>query len=173
MLIELQALMDKAAGNNPRRLTVGLEANRLAMLLAVLSRYGRVPVHDYDVFANAVGGIKAAEPAADLPLLFSLISSVRGVPLPAGLACFGEIGLTGEVRPVQRAEERIREAIKQGFSRIIVPQRNVPKALALQPGVSVVGVRNAVEAIEQLSAWEQPNAGTGGKRGKRSTDPVD
>lgn len=156
LLIEIQALMDQTTANNPKRLAVGLESNRLAMLLAVLHRHGQIKVAEYDVFANAVGGLKAGEPASDLPLLLALISSVRSTALPEGLACFGEVGLTGEVRPVQRGEDRIREAVKQGFTRIIVPERNLPKQRPA--GIELVGVRSSSEVIAQVRAWEGPAA---------------
>lgn len=152
LLIEIQALMDDVAGNNPRRLAVGVDGNRVAMLLAVLHKHGRLDVGGYDVYVNAVGGIKAMEPAADLSILMALVSSLREKSLPADMCCFGEIGLTGEVRPVQRAEERFREAARLGFRRILLPKRNMPNNVP--KNIEVVGVADLAEAVQQLSVWE-------------------
>src|SRR5438445_9658464 len=115
LLVEIQALVDEAHAPNPRRLSVGLEQNRLAMLLAVLHRHVGIAAFDQDVFVNAVGGVKIDEPAADLPVLLAIVSSLRNKPIPEKLVAFGEIGLAGEVRPVQRGQERLREAAKLGF----------------------------------------------------------
>lgn len=153
LLIEIQALMDESTANNPRRLAVGVDGNRLAMLLAVLHKHGHLDVGSYDVFVNAVGGIKANEPAADLPTLLCLISSLRDKALPAHMACFGEVGLTGEVRPVQSSLDRIREAAKLGFQRILIPQRNLPTQAV--PGIEIVGVSQLSEAISQIQQWER------------------
>ena len=121
LLVEIQALVDEAHAPQPRRLSVGLEQNRLAMLLAVLHRHAGVACFDQDVFINAVGGVRISEPAADLAVLLAIASSLRNRPLPAKMVVFGEVGLAGEVRPVQRGQERLKEAAKLGFTRAIVP----------------------------------------------------
>ncbi len=149
LLVELQALVDSSHAPNPRRLTVGLEQNRLAMLLAVLHRHAGVAVSDQDVFVNAVGGVKIDEPAADLPVLLAIVSSFRGKPLPEKMVAFGEIGLVGEVRPVQRGLERLKEAAKLGFKLAIVPRANVPKTSI--KGVDVIAVERVGEAIDYIS----------------------
>ncbi|MCS6785925.1 MAG: DNA repair protein RadA [Thiobacillaceae bacterium] len=151
LLVEIQALVDAAAGLNPRRLTVGLDPNRLAMLLAVLHRHGGIACHDQDVFVNAVGGVRINEPAADLAVLMAVTSSLRNKPLPHKLAVFGEVGLGGEVRPVQRGQERLREAAKLGFTLAIAPKANAPR----QPmaGLSVHGVSTLTEALELVRSW--------------------
>ncbi len=148
LLVEVQALVAESHLGNPRRVTVGLDQNRLAMLLAVLQRHGSVTTHDQDVFINVVGGVRVMEPAADLPLLLSVISSLRDRPLPSGLVVFGEIGLAGEVRPVQGGQERLREAVKHGFKRAIMPKANVPKQLP--KGIEVTAVERLVDALEQF-----------------------
>ena len=122
MLVEIQALVDEAHSPNPRRVTVGLEQNRLALLLAVLHRHAGIACFDQDVFINAVGGVRISEPAADLPVLMAVVSSLKNRALPAKLAVFGEVGLAGEVRPVQRGQERLKEAAKLGFTHAIVPK---------------------------------------------------
>ena len=127
LLVEIQALVDTAHVPNPRRLCVGLEGNRLAMLLAVLNRHASVSTYDQDVFVNAVGGVRITEPAADLAVLLAIISSLRDKPLPEGLIAFGEVGLAGEVRPAPRGQERLREAAKLGFKIAIIPKANAPK----------------------------------------------
>lgn len=146
LLVEIQALVDATHVPNPRRLTVGLEQNRLSMLLAVLHRHAGVACFDQDVFVNAVGGVRIAEPASDLPVLLSITSSLRDRPLPPGMVVFGEVGLTGEIRPAPRGLDRLREATKLGFTRAIVPQANVPK----QPieGLEIVGVSRLDGALE-------------------------
>lgn len=126
ILVEVQALVDESHGSNPRRVTLGLEQNRMAMLLAVLHRHGGVSMFDQDVFANVVGGVKVTETASDLPLLLSALSSFRNRPLPSDLVVFGEIGLAGEIRPVPNGEERLKEASKHGFKKAIIPQGNLP-----------------------------------------------
>ncbi len=126
MLVEIQALVD-AGGPSPRRLSVGLERDRLAMLLAVLHRHAGVACMDQDVFVNAVGGVRISEPAADLAVLLAIHGSLRGKPLPRGFVAFGEVGLAGEVRPAPRGQERLREAAKLGFSLALVPKANAPK----------------------------------------------
>jgi len=126
MLVEIQALVD-GGGPSPRRLSVGLDRDRLAMLLAVLHRHAGVACQDQDVFVNAVGGVRISEPAADLAVMLSITSSLRGKPLPKGFIAFGEVGLAGEVRPAPRGQERLKEAAKLGFEVAIVPKANAPK----------------------------------------------
>ena len=148
LLVEIQALVDEAHTPSARRLTVGLDQNRLAMLLAVLHRHGGIACYDQDVFVNAVGGVRVLEPAADLVVLLCIVSSLRSKPLPHTLAVFGEVGLGGEIRPVQRGQERLKEAVKLGFTRILLPKANLPK----QPmaGVSLHGVAHLSEALDFL-----------------------
>ncbi len=149
LLVEIQALVDGAQGNHPRRLSVGLEGNRLAMLLAVLHRHGGIVTYDQDVFINAVGGVRIAEPAADLPVLLALLSSLRDRPLPEGLVVFGEIGLTGEIRPAPRGQERLREAAKLGFTQALIPRANAPR----QPieGMTIHAVDRLDAALEHIA----------------------
>lgn len=148
LLIEIQALVDEAHAPNPKRLCVGLEQNRLAMLLAVLHRHAGVACFDQDVFINAVGGVKIAEPAVDLAVLVSIVSSLKNKPLYNKLIVFGEVGLAGEVRPVQRGQERLKEAAKLGFNKAIVPKANMPKqAIA---GIEVIGVERLEQALSHL-----------------------
>ncbi|MFW7339945.1 DNA repair protein RadA [Pollutimonas sp. H1-120] len=127
LLVEIQALVDTAHVPNPRRLSVGLEGTRLAMLLAVLHRHAGIVTFDQDVFVNAVGGVKITEPAADLAVLLAITSSLGNKPLPKGLVVFGEVGLAGEIRPAPRGQERLREAAKLGFSVALIPKANAPK----------------------------------------------
>jgi DNA repair protein RadA/Sms len=148
LLVEIQALVDESHAPNPRRLTVGLEQNRLALLLAVLHRHAGLAAFDQDVFVNAVGGVKIDEPAADLAILLAIVSSLRNRPLPPKLVVFGEIGLAGEVRPVQRGQERLREAAKLGFTRALIPRANLPKTAI--DGIEAVGVDRVEEAIAKL-----------------------
>ncbi|MCW9088094.1 MAG: DNA repair protein RadA, partial [Gammaproteobacteria bacterium] len=148
MLVEVQALVDESHLNNPRRVTVGLEHNRLAMLLAVLHRHGGIVTHDQDVFVNVVGGVRLTETGADLAVLLSVLSSLRNRPLPQGLVVFGEVGLAGEIRPVPNGQERLKEAAKHGFTRAIVPAANVAKRGP--EGLEVIGVRRLDEALSQL-----------------------
>ncbi len=129
LLVEIQALVDPIQGGNPRRLSVGLDPQRLALLLAVLHRHGGVETAGYDVFVNAVGGVRINEPAADLAILLAIHSSLTGRPLPAKMLVFGEVGLAGEIRPVQRGQDRIREAAKLGFRQFLIPSLNKPKQL--------------------------------------------
>lgn len=148
LLVEIQALVDEAHAPNPKRLSVGLEQNRLAMLLAVLHRHAGVACFDQDVFVNAVGGVKITEPAADLAVLMAIVSSLKDKPLPQKLVVFGEIGLAGEVRPVQRGQERLKEAAKLGFTKAIVPKANLPKqAIA---GIEVIAVERVDQAMAAL-----------------------
>jgi DNA repair protein RadA/Sms len=145
MLIEVQALTDDAQGLNPRRVAVGLEANRLALLLAVLHRHGGVATSGRDVFVNVVGGVRISETAADLPAVLATVSSARDSPLAGRLVCFGELGLAGEIRPVPYGEERLREAAKHGFERAIVPEANKPRR-AIE-GLQVIGVERLADAL--------------------------
>jgi DNA repair protein RadA/Sms len=144
MLVEVQALVD-TGGPSPRRLSVGLDRDRLAMLLAVLHRHAGVACLDQDVFVNAVGGVRISEPAADLSVLLSIQSSLRGKPLPQGFIAFGEVGLAGEVRPAPRGQERLKEAAKLGFSVAIIPKANAPKKPIA--GLKVHAVERVDEAI--------------------------
>lgn len=148
LLVEIQALVDQSHMNNPRRVAVGLEHNRLAMLLAVLHRHGGLHTGDQDVFVNVVGGVKVLETSADLALLVAVVSSYRDRVLPQSLMVFGEVGLSGEIRPVPNGQERIREAAKHGFKRAIVPKGNVPKESI--EGIEIVGVSRLDEAIDAL-----------------------
>ena len=149
LLVEVQALVD-SGGPSPRRLSVGLERDRLAMLLAVLHRHAGVACMDQDVFVNAVGGVRISEPAADLAVLLSITSSLRGRALPRGFIAFGEVGLAGEVRPAPRGQERLREAAKLGFSVAIVPKANLPKKPI--DGLTLHPVERVEEALEVLRA---------------------
>jgi DNA repair protein RadA/Sms len=148
LLVEVQALVDEAHAPNPKRLCVGLEQNRLAMLLAVLHRHAGVACFDQDVFINAVGGVRIGEPAADLAVLLAIVSSFKNKPLPDKLIVFGEVGLAGEVRPVQRGQERLKEAAKLGFTHAIVPKANQPKQ-ALKD-IEVYGVDRLEQALARL-----------------------
>ncbi len=148
LLVEVQALVDESHLGNPRRVAVGLEQNRLAMLLAVLSRHGGVVTHDQDVFLNVVGGVRLTETGADLAVLLSVLSSLRDRPLPEGLIVFGEVGLAGEIRPVPNGEDRLKEAAKHGFTRAIVPKANMSKKRFAE--MEVLGVSRLSEALDQL-----------------------
>ena len=148
MLVEIQALVDEAHAPNPRRLSVGLEQNRLALLLAVLHRHAGIACFDHDVFVNAVGGVRITEPAADLAVLMAVVSSLKDKPLPARLVVFGEVGLAGEVRPVQRGQERLREAAKLGFTHALIPHANRPKQAVA--GIEVIAVRRVEEAVVKM-----------------------
>lgn len=147
MLVEVQALVDSTHAQSPRRLSVGLEQNRLSMLLAVLHRHANVFCLDQDVFVNAVGGVRIGEPAADLAVLAAIVSSFRNRPLSDKLVIFGEVGLAGEVRPAPRGQERLREAAKLGFTRAIVPAANVTRQGIA--GIDVYGVTRLPEALER------------------------
>ncbi len=149
MLIEVQALVDESHLANPRRVAVGLDPNRLSMLLAVLHRHGGVAMFDRDVFVNVVGGLRVNETAADLPVLLAALSSFRDRPLPNDLVLFGEVGLAGEIRPVYNGEERLREAAKHGFKRAVVPKGNAPHKKAID-GIQVVQVSRLQEALHAI-----------------------
>ncbi len=127
MLVEIQALVTESHSGHPRRISVGLESNRLAMLLAILQRHGGIPLYDQDVFINAVGGVRIAETGADLAVILAILSSYRDRPVSNRLLVFGEVGLSGEIRPVPNGEERLREAGKHGFETAIIPKSNMPK----------------------------------------------
>jgi DNA repair protein RadA/Sms len=148
LLVEIQALVDAAHVPNPRRLAIGLDPQRLALLLAVLHRHAGIASFDQDVFVNAVGGVRIEEPAADLAVLAAIVSSIRNRPLPRGLVTFGEIGLAGEVRPAARGQDRLREAAKLGFSIAVVPRANAPKRPI--EGLEVIAVERLTEAIERM-----------------------
>jgi DNA repair protein RadA/Sms len=148
LLVEIQALVDASPFGNPRRVAVGLEHNRMAMLLAVLHRHGGIVVGDQDVFANVVGGVRVSETSADLALLAAVVSSLRDRTLPQDLVVFGEVGLSGEIRPVPSGQERLREAAKHGFRKAIVPLSNVPKGGV--DGMEIVGVNKLAEALDAL-----------------------
>lgn len=150
MLVEIQALVD-SGGPSPRRLSVGLDRDRLAMLLAVLHRHAGVACMDQDVFVNAVGGVRIAEPAADLAVLMAIQSSLRAKPLPRGFFAFGEVGLAGEVRPAPRGQERLREAAKLGFTEALIPRANAPKKPV--EGLRVHAIDRIDEALNVLREW--------------------
>ncbi|MCZ6771928.1 MAG: DNA repair protein RadA [Proteobacteria bacterium] len=146
LLVEVQALVDDSQLTNPRRVTVGLDPNRLSMLLAVLNRHGGVSTAGYDVFANIVGGVRVTETGADLAVLLAVLSSLRDRPLANDLVAFGEIGLAGEIRPVQGGPERLREAAKHGFRRALVPQGNAPKHPPM--GMELTVVSRLADALQ-------------------------
>ncbi len=149
LLVEIQALVDDSQLGNPRRVAVGLEQNRLAMLLAILHRHGGLQLGDQDVFANVVGGVKVLETSADLALLLALVSSFRDRPLPRDMVIFGEVGLSGEIRPVPSGQERLAEAAKHGFRRAIIPSGNAPRAsLAGMDITAVSKLSDALAAVE-------------------------
>jgi len=147
LLVELQALVDEAQGMNPRRVAVGFESSRLALLLAVLHRHGGVSTAGSDVFVNVVGGVRIGETSADLPAVLAALSSLRDRPLAADTVCFGELGLAGEIRPVPFGEERLREAAKQGFKHALVPAGNVPRKPV--EGIEAHGVSRLQDALER------------------------
>ena len=153
LLLEVQALVDQSHGGQPRRVTVGLEQNRLSMLLAILHRHAGVASHDQDIFVNVVGGIRITETAADLAVLAAIVSSLRDRPLARDLVVFGEVGLTGEIRPVQAGQERLSEAQKHGFDKAIIPAANAPKKspeqLRLFPVTKLSQAIAALQSIEQ------------------------
>ncbi|MBT1452306.1 DNA repair protein RadA [Glaciecola sp. XM2] len=148
LLVEIQALVDHSQTSNPRRVAVGLDQNRLAMLLAIMHRHGNVQMHDQDVFVNVVGGVKVSETSADLAVLLAMLSSFRSQVLPQGLIAFGEVGLSGEIRPVPNGTDRLSEAAKHGFNRAIVPKANQPKQNIA--GLEIIAVASLAEALEAL-----------------------
>jgi DNA repair protein RadA/Sms len=145
LLVEVQALVAESHASQPKRVTVGLESNRLAMLLAVLQRHGGIVMYDQDVFINVVGGVRINETAADLPLLLAAISSFRDHPFPRDLVTFGEIGLAGEIRPIAHGEERLKEAAKHGFKRALIPAANTPRRKV--SGIEVIPVKRIQDVI--------------------------
>ena len=151
LMVEVQALVETSHAPNPRRLSVGLEQNRLAMLLAVLHRHAGIATHDQDVFINAVGGVRISEPAADLAVALAVVSSLSDRAIPGKVAVFGEVGLAGEVRPATRGQDRLREAAKLGFEKAIIPRANAPKAaIAGLETIAVERVDQAVQALRNL-----------------------
>ncbi|MCF2948236.1 DNA repair protein RadA [Paraglaciecola aquimarina] len=148
LLVEIQALVDYSQTANPRRIAVGLDQNRLSMLLAVMHRHGNVQMNDQDVFANVVGGVKVTETGADLAVLLSMVSSFKNFALSKDLIVFGEVGLAGEIRPVTNGIERLVEAAKHGFKKAIVPYANMPKQKI--PNMQVIGVKRLTEALEAI-----------------------
>jgi DNA repair protein RadA/Sms len=148
LLVEIQALVDSTHSSSPRRLSVGLEQNRLAMLLAVLHRHAGIVCFDQDVFVNAVGGVRISEPAADLAVMLAIVSSLRDKVLPRKLVAFGEVGLAGEIRPAPRGQDRLREAAKLGFTHALIPKANAPK----QPvhGIEIIAVNRVDQALARL-----------------------
>ncbi len=150
LLVEVQALVDTSHLANPRRVCVGLDSNRLSMLLAVLHRHAGIATHDQDVYVNVVGGVRIAETAADLAVLAACVSSLRNRPLGRDTVIFGEVGLAGEVRPVARGEARLREAAKLGFRRALLPRANLPKRNL--PEIELIGVRRLEEALDNISS---------------------
>jgi len=149
ILLEVQALVDQCQGGNPRRVALGLEQNRLAMMLAILHRHGSIPLSDQDVFINVVGGMRITETGADLPMLLALFSSFRNKALPDGLVCFGEIGLSGEVRPVHDGQERLREAESHGYKHALIPASNAPRKNTFR--INVHPVKTVAEALEYIA----------------------
>ena len=148
LLVEVQALVDNSHGNQPKRVTVGLEQNRLAMLLAVLHRHAGIITYDQDIFINVVGGVRIGETGADLPILLAILSSLKDQPLPRDLIVFGEIGLAGEIRPIQGGMERLHEAVKHGFKQAIIPKANMPKQ-AIE-GLKITAVSRISEVMDNI-----------------------
>ena len=153
LLIEVQALVDRTRFAAPRRVAQGVDANRVAMLLAVMSRHAEISLSEHDVYVNLVGGLEIGETATDLPLALALVSSLRNVALPSTLVAFGELGLTGEVRPVPYGEERLRELHKQGYRRAVVPRANAPRGGV--EGLELLPVATLAEAIS--AAFRSPS----------------
>ncbi|TQE96888.1 MAG: DNA repair protein RadA, partial [Spiribacter salinus] len=147
-LLELQALVAESPLSNPRRLAVGLDGNRLGMLLAVLQRHAGVSTYGEDVFVNVVGGVRVAETASDLPALLAVVSSLRDRPIPQDWVIFGEVGLAGEIRPVPNGADRLAEAARHGFRRALVPMKNCPAAGQAPKGLEVLGVERLDAALE-------------------------
>jgi DNA repair protein RadA/Sms len=148
-LVEVQALVSETHGGHPRRISVGLEANRLAMLIAILQRHGSIPLYDHDVFINAVGGVRIAETGADLAIILAILSSYRDRPLDARRLVFGEVGLSGEIRPVPNGEERLREASKHGFQSAIIPRANMPKSASYKD-IELIPVSHLADTLDAL-----------------------
>ncbi len=148
MLIEIQALVDQSHLGNPRRVTVGLDQNRLALILAVLHRHGGIVSYDQDIFVNVVGGVRVTETGIDLAAALAVVSSLKDKPLPTNLVVFGEIGLSGEIRPVQSGQDRLKEAAKLGFTQAIVPKANAPKKPI--PGLKIIEVQKLAEALDVI-----------------------
>ena len=148
-LVEIQALVSSSHGGQPRRNSVGLESNRLAMLLAILQRHGNIPLYDQDVFINAVGGVRITETGADLAIIQAILSSFRDRPLAARSLVFGEVGLSGEIRPVPNGEERLREAAKHGFEKAMIPKANMPKQNPFN-NMQLIPVNHLVETMDAL-----------------------
>jgi len=149
LLVEVQVLTDRSGGGPPRRVSVGIDQNRLALSLATLHRYGGMSAHDEDVFLNVVGGVKINETSADLATLIATASNLNDMPVPRSVVVFGEVGLAGEIRPVPYGEERLSEAAKLGFSHAIAPTANVPqKPIA---GLTAIGVTTLAEALNALA----------------------
>lgn len=148
LLVEVQALVDESHLANPRRVTLGLDQNRLSMLLAVLHRHGGIAMYDQDVFINIVGGVRVTETAADTAMLLSILSSFRDQPLPQKLFTFGEIGLAGEIRPVPNGQERLKEAAKHGFTHAVIPKGNMPRSQDIPDGMEIVPVSRVSELLD-------------------------
>ena len=148
LLVEIQALVDAAHAPNPRRLSVGLEQNRLAMLLAVLHRHAGIATFEQDVFVNAVGGVRIGEPAADLAVCLAVVSSLTDRAIPRKVVVFGEVGLAGEVRPAPRGQERLKEAAKLGFEKAVIPKANQPKGRIA--GLEIIAVERVEQAVQVL-----------------------
>ena len=150
LLVEVQALVDESPAPNPRRVALGLDQNRLAVLLAVLHRHGQIATYNMDVFINVVGGVRVNETGADLAILLAILSSLNDIVLPRDLVVFGEIGLGGEIRPIPNGLERLREADKHGFKRAIIPRANAPKEKL--PSIEIVPVWRLIDALDSVSA---------------------
>lgn len=148
LLVEVQALVDESHLGNPRRVTLGLDQNRLSMLLAVLHRHGGIPMYDQDVFLNIVGGVRVTETAVDTAMLLSIVSSFRDQPLPQKLFTFGEIGLAGEIRPVPNGQERLKEAAKHGFTHAVIPKGNMPKPRDIPTDMEITPVSRVSELLD-------------------------
>jgi DNA repair protein RadA/Sms len=149
ILVEIQALVTESHLGNPRRISVGLESNRLAMLLAVLQRHGGIPLYDEDVFVNAVGGVRISETGADLAVILAILSSFRDKPVTNKLLVFGEVGLSGEIRPVPNGEERLKEASKHGFETAIIPTANKPRKNTYL-GMKLIPVNHLADTLNVL-----------------------
>ncbi len=150
ILVEIQALVTESHSGHPRRISIGLESNRLAMLLAILQRHGGIPLYDQDVFVNAVGGVRISETGADLAVLLAMLSSYRDRPVSNHLLVFGEVGLSGEIRPVPNGEERLREASKHGFETAIIPKANMPRQKNRIKNLKLIPVNHLADALDAL-----------------------